>query len=87
MAIKVGDKLPEATFTTMTSEGPKPMSTADVFGGKKSHVSYYALLKDFVLEVTGGGRGNDMVIEKMVVEPPLIRLYNRWRARTANRGK
>lgn len=35
MAIKVGDKLPEATFTTMTSEGPKPMSTADVFGGKK----------------------------------------------------
>jgi peroxiredoxin len=35
MAIKVGDKLPEATFTTMTAEGPKPMTTADVFGGKK----------------------------------------------------
>ncbi|MHC4597419.1 MAG: hypothetical protein ACYS47_00290 [Planctomycetota bacterium] len=59
----------------------------DVFGGKKSHVSYYALLKDFVLEVTGGGRGNDEVIEKMVDEPPLIRLYKRWRARAASRKK
>lgn len=35
MAIKVGDKLPEATFTTMTAEGPKQMTTAEVFGGKK----------------------------------------------------
>ena len=35
MAIKVGDKLPEATFMTMTADGPKPMTTAEVFGGKK----------------------------------------------------
>ncbi|MFM9939499.1 MAG: peroxiredoxin [Hyphomicrobiaceae bacterium] len=35
MAIKVGDKLPETTFMTMTAEGPKPMTTAEVFGGKK----------------------------------------------------
>ncbi|HXZ68067.1 MAG TPA: peroxiredoxin [Alphaproteobacteria bacterium] len=35
MTIKVGDKLPEATFTAMTAEGPRPMTTADVFGGKK----------------------------------------------------
>ncbi|MGE0767709.1 MAG: peroxiredoxin [Hyphomicrobiaceae bacterium] len=35
MAIKVGDKLPEATFTTMTAEGPKPRTTAEMFGGKK----------------------------------------------------
>jgi glutaredoxin/glutathione-dependent peroxiredoxin len=35
MSIKVGDKLPEATFTTMTAEGPRPMTTAEVFGGKK----------------------------------------------------
>lgn len=35
MPIKVGDNLPEATFTTMTADGPKPMTTADVFGGKK----------------------------------------------------
>ncbi|MFZ1991774.1 MAG: peroxiredoxin [Alphaproteobacteria bacterium] len=35
MTIKVGDKLPEATFTAMTAEGPRPMTTAEVFGGKK----------------------------------------------------
>lgn len=35
MPIKVGEKLPDATFNTMTAEGPKPMTTAEVFGGKK----------------------------------------------------
>lgn len=35
MSISVGDKLPEATFTTMTAEGPTQMSTADVFDGRK----------------------------------------------------
>ena len=35
MTIKVGDKLPEAKFTTMTAEGPRPMTTAEVFGGKR----------------------------------------------------
>ncbi len=35
MPINVGDRLPDATFTTMSAEGPKPMQTAEVFGGKK----------------------------------------------------
>jgi peroxiredoxin len=35
MAIKVGDRLPSATFMTMTADGPKPQSTDDVFKGKK----------------------------------------------------
>jgi glutaredoxin/glutathione-dependent peroxiredoxin len=35
MTLKVGDKLPETSFTVMTAEGPKPMTTAEVFGGKK----------------------------------------------------
>jgi len=35
MTIKVGDRLPEATFATMSAEGPKPMKTGEVFGGKK----------------------------------------------------
>ena len=35
MTIKVGDKLPEATFMTMTADGPKPMTTAEFFNGKK----------------------------------------------------
>lgn len=34
MSIAVGDKLPEATFMEMTANGPEPVSTADVFGGK-----------------------------------------------------
>lgn len=36
MPIKVGDKLPAATFRVMTAEGPnKPKTTDDVFKGKK----------------------------------------------------
>ena len=35
MTIKVGDKMPEGSFMTMTAEGPKPMSTDDLFKGKK----------------------------------------------------
>jgi len=34
MTIKVGDKLPEATFMEMTQDGPGPVNTADVFAGK-----------------------------------------------------
>jgi glutaredoxin/glutathione-dependent peroxiredoxin len=34
MAIKVGDHLPNATFTVMTAEGPKPQTTNDIFKGK-----------------------------------------------------
>ena len=35
MPIKVGDRLPNATFTVMTAEGPKPKTTDDIFKGKK----------------------------------------------------
>jgi peroxiredoxin len=36
MTIKVGDRLPDSTFMTMGSDGaPKPMKTAEVFGGKR----------------------------------------------------
>ncbi|MAK65280.1 MAG: peroxiredoxin [Maricaulis sp.] len=34
MTLSVGDRLPEATFMTMTSEGPNKVSTDDVFKGK-----------------------------------------------------
>ena len=34
MTIKVGDKLPEASFMTMGASGPEPKTTADVFAGK-----------------------------------------------------
>src|SRR5664279_6146571 len=36
MAIKVGDRLPNATFRVMTADGPnKPKITDDIFKGKK----------------------------------------------------
>lgn len=35
MTIKVGDKLPQATFRVMTSEGPAAKTTDDLFAGKK----------------------------------------------------
>ena len=35
MTIKVGDRLPETTFMTMSPEGPKPVKTAEAFDGKK----------------------------------------------------
>jgi peroxiredoxin len=35
MAIKEGDKIPSGTVTMMTGEGPKPVSTDDLFKGKK----------------------------------------------------
>jgi peroxiredoxin len=35
MSIKVGDRLPNATFTVMTADGPKPVTTDEVFKGKK----------------------------------------------------
>ncbi len=35
MTIKIGDKLPDATFMTMGAEGPKPLTTSEIFAGKK----------------------------------------------------
>jgi glutaredoxin/glutathione-dependent peroxiredoxin len=35
MTIKVGDKLPEGKFKTMTAAGPQDVTTAELFGGKK----------------------------------------------------
>jgi len=33
--IKVGDKLPDATFRVVTAEGPAPRTTTEVFKGKR----------------------------------------------------
>lgn len=41
MTIKVGDKLPEATFMEMTANGPEPRNTAEVFAGKT--VAFFAV--------------------------------------------
>src|SRR5947208_13598588 len=35
MAIKVGDRVPSGTFMVMTGDGPKPMTSDELFKGKK----------------------------------------------------
>ena len=35
MTIKVGDRLPQATFKTMTADGAKPKTTDEMFKGRK----------------------------------------------------
>jgi peroxiredoxin len=35
MTIKAGDKIPEGTLTTMTDKGPGPITTAEIFNGRK----------------------------------------------------
>lgn len=35
MTIKVGDTIPSATVHTMTKDGPKPITTDEIFKGKK----------------------------------------------------
>lgn len=34
MTIQIGDRIPDATLTTPTAEGPKPIATSDLFAGK-----------------------------------------------------
>jgi len=41
MAIKVGDKVPQATLTTFGPDGPTPLTTEDLFKGKT--VALFAL--------------------------------------------
>lgn len=35
MTISIGDKIPSATFTRMTAEGPQPVTTDEFFSGRK----------------------------------------------------
>lgn len=35
MTIQTGDKIPATTFTVMSETGPKPLTTDELFGGKK----------------------------------------------------
>jgi peroxiredoxin len=35
MSIQVGDRIPDATFTVMTAEGPAPRTSQELFDGRK----------------------------------------------------
>jgi glutaredoxin/glutathione-dependent peroxiredoxin len=79
MTIKVGDKLPDVTFTVMTDEGPKPMTTAEVFGAKKQHMpGFVANSPEFK------GRGIDMIACTSVND---IFVLTNWAKDTGAEGK
>jgi hypothetical protein len=44
----------------------------------KSQVSYYAMLKDFVLEISGVGRADMKVIARKIAKPPILEMYEAW---------
>ena len=41
MSIKVGDKIPAATFKIMGDKGPRDITTSEIFDGKK--VAFFAV--------------------------------------------
>ena len=51
MTISVGQKLPDATLKIVTADGPKDISTAEFFGGKKVVLFGVPAVKD----ATGSG--------------------------------
>ena len=53
MSLHAGDRLPAATFRTLTPEGVKTLTTAEVFAGRKvlvfAEVVWFEGLGDFIL--------------------------------------
>jgi glutaredoxin/glutathione-dependent peroxiredoxin len=95
MPIKVGDKLPNATFRVMTGEGPKPKTTDDVFKGKK--VALFAVpgaftptcsnlhMPSFLNNVTGfKAKGVDTVAVTGVND---VFVMEAWKKATGAEGK
>ena len=95
MTISVGDKLPEATFKTMTADGAKEIGTADIFPGKKvvlfavpgaftptcsnNHLPGYLENRDAIL-----ARGVDTIA---VVAVNDVHVMNAWARFTGGEGK
>lgn len=95
MTISVGDKLPEATFKTMTADGVKEITTAEIFPGKKvvlfavpgaftptcsnNHLPGYLENHDAIL-----ARGVDTVV---VVAVNDVHVMGAWARFTGGEGK
>jgi len=95
MGIKVGDKLPDATFRTLSADGPKPLSTSEVFSGKK--VALFAVpgaftptchqkhLPSFLSHVADfKKKGVDSIVCVAVNDPFVL---GAWEATTGAKGK
>lgn len=95
MTIAVGDKLPETTFKTMTDDGAKALTTAEVFSGKKvvlfgvpgaftptcnnNHLPGYLENRDAILS-----RGVDQIAVVAVNDPFVMGAWARF---TGGEGK
>ena len=95
MTIKPGDRLPDATFMTMTADGPKPVQTADVFKGRKialfavpgaytptCHKSHMPGFVDRVADIKA--KGVDAVVCTAVND---VFVLNQWAKDTGADGK
>ena len=95
MTIKVGDKIPEATFKVLTDDGPADKTTSDVFSGKK--VVVFAVpgaytptcnalhVPNFLGHLDAlKGKGVDTVACVAVNDPFVL---NEWAKSTAAQGK
>jgi peroxiredoxin len=95
MSIKVGDKLPDATFRVLGPEGPKPLTTSEVFSGKK--VALFAVpgaftptchqkhLPSFLSHIADFKKNGVDSIVCVAVNDPFV--LDAWEAATSAKGK
>jgi peroxiredoxin len=95
MSIKVGDKLPDATFRVLSADGPKPLSTSEVFAGKK--VALFAVpgaftptcsqkhLPSFLAHIDEFKKKGVDAIVCVAVNDPFV--LGAWEATTGAKGK
>ncbi len=95
MSIKVGDKLPDATFRVLGAEGPKPVATSEMFSGKK--VALFAVpgaftptcsqkhLPSFLAHIDEFKKKGVDAIVCVAVNDPFV--LGAWEATTGAKGK
>ena len=80
MTIKVGDKLPDATFTVMNADGPGKTTTADVFKGKIAMLADgngdFAKKLGLDIDLSGFGLGVRSKRYAMLVDDGVVKILN-----------
>ena len=79
MTIKVGDRLPAATFRMMTPDGPAPKTTDDIFKGKKNHMPGFVKNADAIK-----GKGIDTIAVTSVND---VFVMDAWKKASGAEGK
>ena len=100
MTIKVGDALPNVTFRTFSEDGPKPLTTAEVFADKRivlfavpgaftptcnnNHLPGYLAHRDAILAKEIGGKKIDAIAVTGVNDPFVMKA---WAEATGGKDK